>query len=108
MANSSSKGRALVVRQGFSPFGNKLVQAGYINSEQMQQALVESRKSGRPLTDVLEALTGKNLPPDLLRQYKKQQLFELKILFGVESLDPELSEIPTTQVSQLVCRWIGG
>ncbi|MGF1537436.1 MAG: GspE/PulE family protein [Elainellaceae cyanobacterium] len=102
MANSSSKGRALVVRQGFSPFGNKLVQAGYINSEQMQQALVESRKSGRPLTDVLEALTGKNLPPDLLRQYKKQQLFELKILFGVESLDPELSEIPTTQVGQLI------
>ncbi len=102
MANSSSQRRALVVRQDFSPFGNKLVQAGYIDSEQMQQALVESRKSGRPLTDVLETLTGKNLPPDLLRQYKKQQLFELKILFGVESLDPELSEIPTTQVSHLI------
>ncbi|MGF1512883.1 MAG: GspE/PulE family protein [Elainellaceae cyanobacterium] len=108
MANSSSQRRAssqrnaLVVRQDFSPFGNKLVQAGYIDSEQMQQALVESRKSGRPLTDVLETLTGKNLPPDLLRQYKKQQLFELKILFGVESLDPELSEIPTTHVGQLI------
>ncbi|MGB3613439.1 MAG: ATPase, T2SS/T4P/T4SS family [Elainellaceae cyanobacterium] len=101
MANSSQR-RALVVRQDFSPFGNKLVQAGYVDSEQMQQALVESRKSGRPLTDIIETLTGKNLPPELLRQYKKQQLFELKILFGVESLDPEINEIPTTQVSQLI------
>ncbi|MEO0410077.1 MAG: GspE/PulE family protein, partial [Cyanobacteria bacterium P01_A01_bin.135] len=100
MANSQR--RALVVRQDFSPFGNKLVQAGYVDSEQMQKALVESRKSGRPLTDIIEALTGQNLPPELLRQYKKQQLFELKILFGVESLDPELNEIPTTQVSQLI------
>ncbi|MGC8714182.1 MAG: GspE/PulE family protein, partial [Leptodesmis sp.] len=34
--------------------------------------------------------------------YKKQQLFELKILYGVESLDPEVSQIPTTQVSELI------
>lgn len=68
----------------------------------MKQALVESRKSGRSLLDVLEALTGQQLPPDLIRQYKKQQLFELKILYGVESLDPELSQIPTDNVGQLI------
>ncbi|MEB3356263.1 MAG: ATPase, T2SS/T4P/T4SS family [Synechococcales bacterium] len=101
MANPSQR-RALVVRHEFSPFGNKLVQTGYIDSDQMQQALVESRKSGRSLVDVLETLTGKSLPPDLLRQYKKQQLFELKILYGVESLDPELNDVPTTQISQLI------
>ena len=103
MSNSSSSPRrALVVQHNLSPFGNKLVQAGYVDSEQMQQALVESRKSGRSLTDVLEDLTGKSLSPDLIRQYKKQQLFELKILYGVESLDPEISEIPTNQISQLI------
>jgi type IV pilus assembly protein PilB len=102
MANSSSQRRALVVQNNFSPFGNKLVQSGYVNNEQMHQALVESRKTGRPLTDVLAGITGQQLPPDLLRQYKKQQLFELKILYGVESLDPEVSQIPTTHVSELI------
>jgi type IV pilus assembly protein PilB len=102
MANSSSQRRALVVQNNFSPFGNKLIQSGYVNNEQMQQALIESRKSGRSLTDVLASITGQQLPPDLLRQYKKQQLFELKILYGVESLDPEISQIPTHQVSDLI------
>ncbi|UIE36821.1 GspE/PulE family protein [Leptodesmis sichuanensis] len=102
MTNSSSQRRALVVQNNFSPFGNKLVQSGYVDSDQMQQALIESRKTGRPLLDVLESLTGQQLPPDLIRQYKKQQLFELKILYGVESLDPEVSQIPTTQVGELI------
>jgi len=101
MANSSSR-RALVVQNHFSPFSNKLVQAGIVNVEQMQQALVESRKTGRPLTDVLAMMTGQQLPPDLLRQYKKQQLFELKILYGVESLDPEISQINGNQLNQLI------
>ncbi|MGV2390728.1 MAG UNVERIFIED_CONTAM: hypothetical protein LVR29_28550 [Microcystis novacekii LVE1205-3] len=32
--------------QLLSPFGNKLVQSGYIGAEQMQQALVETREIG--------------------------------------------------------------
>jgi type IV pilus assembly protein PilB len=100
--SSSSQRRALVVQNNFSPFGNKLVQSGYVNTDQMQQALVESRKSGKPLLDVLESLTGQQLSPDLIRQYKKQQLFELKILYGVESLDPEVSQIPTNHVGELI------
>ena len=101
MANSSSR-RALVVQNNFSPFSNKLVQAGIVNAEQMQQALVESRKTGKPLTDILALITGQQLPPDLIRQYKKQQLFELKILYGVESLDPEISEINGQHLNQLI------
>ncbi len=102
MVNSFSQRRALVVKQNFSPFSNQLVQTGYANSEQMHQALVESRKQGRPLTDILQGITGKPLPPELLRQYKRQQLFELKILYGIETLDPDLQQIPTDQVSQLI------
>ncbi|MDI9640370.1 GspE/PulE family protein [Kamptonema cortianum] len=106
MTNSPSQRRvpstALIAANNLSPFGNKLVRSGYVNVDQMQQALVESRKSGRPLTQVLEALTGQQLPPDLVRQYKKQQLFELKILYGVDSLDPEISEIANDQVTELI------
>jgi type IV pilus assembly protein PilB len=102
MANPSSQRRALVAQNNFSPFGNKLIQSGYVNNDQMHQALVESRKTGRPLTDVLVNLTGQQLSPDLLRQYKRQQLFELKILYGVESLDPEINQIPTHEVGVLI------
>ena len=102
MTNSPSSRRALVLQRSFSPFGNKLIQTGYVDSEQMQKALAESRKTGQALTDVLEALTGQQLAPELLRQYKKQQLFELKILYGVESLDPELNDISAAQVGLLI------
>jgi type IV pilus assembly protein PilB len=68
----------------------------------MRQALIESRKSGRPLTEVLESISGRQLSPELLRQYKKQQLFELKILYGVEFLDPEISPVGNTTVANLI------
>ncbi len=102
MTNSSSSRKALVLQRGFSPFSNKLVQSGYVDTDQMQKALVESRKTGRLLTDVLESLTGQQLSPELLRQYKKQQLFELKILYGVESLDPEIERVSDTKVGNLI------
>jgi type IV pilus assembly protein PilB len=102
MTQSSRPSRAVALRNDFSPFGNKLISTGYVDNDQMQQALVETRKSGRPLTEILESMTGRQLSPDLLRQYKKQQLFELKVLYGVESLDPELSEINSHQVGQLI------
>ncbi|BAY36155.1 general secretion pathway protein E [Nostoc sp. NIES-2111] len=104
MTQSSPQRRstALTTRTEFSPFGTKLVQSGYVNTEQMRQALIESRKSGRPLTDVLESITGRQLSPEFLRQYKKQQLFELKILYGVESLDPEVNSVGNTMVGNLI------
>lgn len=92
----------IAVANNLSPFGNKLVQSGFIEKDDMEKALVESRKSKRSLTDVVEQLTGKQLSPDLVRQYKKQQLFELKILYGVDSLDPEINEIDTNQVNELI------
>jgi type IV pilus assembly protein PilB len=102
MTFSSKKTRAVALRNYFSPFGNKLVQSGYIGADQMQQALVETRKSGRSLVEILQKLTGRPLPPDLQRQYKKNQLFELKILYGVESLDPELSDVDGLEIARLI------
>ena len=102
MTNTSSARKALVLQKSFSPFSSKLIQAGFVDGSQMQQALVESRKTGRTLTDVLESMTGKALSPELLRQYKKQQLFELKILYGVESLDPEVESVSNEQITDLI------
>ncbi|HBE16145.1 MAG TPA: general secretion pathway protein GspE [Cyanobacteria bacterium UBA11149] len=86
----------------FPPFAKKLIQAGYIDAPQMEQALAESRKSNKPLLEVLESLTRKQIPPDLQRQYRKYQLFELKIIYSVEYLDPEISDISPCLVSELI------
>ncbi|WP_038016427.1 GspE/PulE family protein [Synechococcus sp. PCC 7335] len=102
MTNSLSPRKALVLQKSFSPFSSKLIQTGFVNGPQMQQALVESRKSGKALIEVIESIAGQQLSPELVRQYKTQQLFELKILYGVESLDPEIEEISESQVNQLI------
>ena len=105
MAYSSSKrNRAIALRNNLSPFGNQLVQKGFIDGDKMQKALAESRKTGNSLIDILESATGKQLPPDLLRQYKKHHLFELKVLFGVESVDPEIEteKFSINQMGELI------
>lgn len=99
---TSSSRRALVSVSNLSPFGNKLVEAGYVSPDNMEKALTESRKTGVPLTKVIEGLIGQPLPPEMVRQYRKQQLFELKILYGVESLDPELTDVDESQVAELI------
>jgi type IV pilus assembly protein PilB len=102
-SNSSKERRALVTLQSnFSPFGNKLIQAGYVDRHQMQKAQSESRQSGKPLLSILEEITGKPVSPELQRQYKKQQLFELKVLHGIEVVDPELEQISAEQVAYLM------
>jgi type IV pilus assembly protein PilB len=101
-SSSSKRTRAVALRNYFSPFGNKLIQAGYAVPEQMQQALAETRKSGRSLVEVLQSITGRELPPELVRQYKKHHLFELKILYGVDCLDPEIDSPAQNEMADLV------
>lgn len=94
--------RALAVQGNLSPFGNKVVQSGLISPDDMQKALVQSRQKGMPLVEAIEALTGKSLPPALVREYKVHQLFELKILYGVESLDPEINPVTNNEMAELI------
>lgn len=95
--------RALVTRQaGASPIVKDIIKAGVADREQIAKALQVSRQEGRPLPDVLQEITGNALPAELVRQYKRQQLFELKVLYGVESLDPELNPISFSQIKELV------
>ncbi|MFM6309636.1 MAG: GspE/PulE family protein, partial [Dolichospermum sp.] len=101
-SSPQERSTALTPRTEFSGFGSKLIQSGYVNDEQMKRAVVESRKSGRQLTEVLESITGRQLSPELSREYRKQNLFELKILYGVEPLDLEVQEIEIKQIGNLI------
>jgi type IV pilus assembly protein PilB len=98
----SNRTRALAIRNDFSPFGNKLIAAGYVDRDQMEQALVATRQTGRPLLQVLEEMTGRQLTPELARQYKTHHLFELKILYGVDSIDPEVHPVASNQMAELI------
>ncbi|OBQ35642.1 MAG: general secretion pathway protein GspE [Anabaena sp. CRKS33] len=101
-SSPQERSTALTPRTEFSAFGSKLIQSGYVNNEQMRRAVIESRKSGRQLTEVLESITGRQLSPEFSREYRKQNLFELKILYGVETLDLEVQEIEIKQISSLI------
>ncbi|MEG4323043.1 MULTISPECIES: GspE/PulE family protein [unclassified Microcoleus] len=106
MTNTSQgfRSTSLVAVSTFTPALNKMIQSGYVNGDQLKQAQIESRKSGKRLTEVLEALTGQPLPPELLRLYKKQQMFERKIVYGVEAYDPEMSEMSNEQLGVMLDR----
>jgi len=94
--------RALVPLNTLFPLAKKMVQLSHVSSEELRKALAESRKSGRPLPQVIEELTGEALPAEVVRQYRRQKLFGLKIFHGVESLDLELNGIDHTQVATLI------
>ncbi|WP_013322266.1 GspE/PulE family protein [Gloeothece verrucosa] len=84
------------------PFANKLIQSGYINLPQIQQALIEKKKTGRSLLEILQEVTGKPLPPEFVRQHKKDHLFNLKILYGIDVFDPETYSFEWKQVEELI------
>ncbi|MFB6276454.1 MAG: GspE/PulE family protein [Halothece sp.] len=104
--SSSAKKRrnALTTLRDSSPFGNKLIQAGYADSKQIEQARkeVSETEGKRSFTEALTSITGKELPPELYRQYKKHHLFELKIYYGVESLDPEVTDLEEYPIKELI------
>jgi type IV pilus assembly protein PilB len=94
--------RAVALRNNFSPFGNKLIEAGYLSREQLQQAMLEISQSGQLLTNVVASITGNTLPPDLIRQYKKIYLFELKIIYGLEFIDLDVDSVNENDLMALL------
>ena len=107
MAQNSSvnkRRRALTTLRDSSPFGNKLIQAGYANSQQIESARqqVSQTEGKQTFTEAITSVTGKELPPELYREYKKHHLFELKIYYGVESLDTEVTNLEDYPVKELI------
>ncbi len=83
-------------------FAEELIQSGFTR-EQIQQALTATRRSGRPLSEMIESITGHQFPEDLLRQSQQQWFFELQILYGIKTLDPEKFDSTTfSQTKEII------
>ena len=98
------KHKALVAQNSLLPMAqitSKLVEAEIVTKDQVKQALAIHKKTGRSVVSILEGM-GLTIPPEVARQYKIQQLFELKVLYGVESVDLELDQIRFDDVAYLI------
>jgi type IV pilus assembly protein PilB len=100
--------RALATRSAITPFREKLARLSIVTDDDYQRALEERKsshdRSGRSLVEILEEITGQNLPPELVQEYKAQQLVELQLLYGIESFDvhKESSLYEVSQVKQII------
>jgi type IV pilus assembly protein PilB len=82
--------KALAKRGGRTPFESRLIQAGHATSDQFDRAVKDSQEQNVPFISVLEQILGQQLAPDITRYYKRQQLFELRVLYGIEPIDPDV------------------
>ncbi|MFQ3679213.1 MAG: GspE/PulE family protein [Pseudanabaenaceae cyanobacterium] len=82
--------RALVLKGGSTPFATRIFQEGHASPEQFERAVKMSQEEDLPLLAALEKVIDRTLPPDIQRYYKRLQLFELKVAFGLEATDPGL------------------
>ncbi|MFN6068284.1 MAG: type II/IV secretion system protein, partial [Pseudanabaena sp.] len=98
-AASRNRTKALAKRGGRTPFESKLIQAGHATSDQFDRAVKDSQEQNVPFLNALEQILGQQLAPDVTRYYKRQQLFELRVLYGIEPIDPDVEvdkfDIPT-------------
>lgn len=86
--------KALVISQtSISPIGRQLKQLGLVNDKQIQEAYKTQKETGKALTTIIRDMIGQDLPPELERAYKKQLLFERKIVYGVPYLDIDLQPV---------------
>ncbi len=84
--------RELTLRGGRTPFETKLINEGIATAEQYDQAIKLSKEEGTPFIAALESIINNPLPPDVARYYKSMQLFELRVLYGIETIDPVIEE----------------
>ncbi len=104
---SSAASKALAIANAsITPFGRKLKELGFADDKQIQDiqnALKGDREgSSKALAQVVKEIVGKEIPPDLERAYKKQQLFELKIIYGIPSLDIDLEPVEISEMIGLI------
>jgi type IV pilus assembly protein PilB len=103
----SSVSKALAIANAsITPFGRKLKELGFADDKQIQDiqnALKADREGGsKVLALAVKNIVGKELTPDLERAYKRQQLFELKVIYGIPSLDTDLEPVDLAEMSELI------
>jgi type IV pilus assembly protein PilB len=100
----ANRNNALAIRSGRTPFEAKLIADGQATQEQFDQARKKSQESGIPLISTLEEIIGQSLSPGIVRFYKQVNLFELKVLYGLDSIDPaiEIEKFNPAKLSDLI------
>ena len=98
------RSNALSIRGGRTPFEAKLISEGQATKEQFDQARQKSQESHISLVAAIEEITGQSLSPSVVRYYKQVNLFELKILFGIDTVDPviEVEKFNPARLSELI------
>jgi type IV pilus assembly protein PilB len=95
-----------IANASITPFGRKLKELGFADDKQIQDiqnALKADREGGsKVLALAVKNIVGKELTPDLERAYKRQQLFELKVIYGIPSLDTDLEPVDLAEMSELI------
>lgn len=104
-AGAASKALA-IANVSITPFGRKLKELGFADDKQIQDiqnALKADREGGsKALALVVKEIVGKEITPDLERAYKRQQLFELKIIYGIPPLDIDLEPVEISEMIGLI------
>ncbi|HIK19472.1 MAG TPA: type II/IV secretion system protein [Synechococcus sp. M44_DOE_062] len=95
-----------IANVSITPFGRKLKELGFADDKQIQDiqnALKADREgNSKALALVVKDIVGKEITPDLERAYKRQQLFELKIIYGIPSLDIDLEPVEISEMIGLI------
>ncbi|MEN9231267.1 MAG: GspE/PulE family protein [Thermostichus sp. DG02_5_bins_236] len=103
--SASSKAIA-IANASITPFGRKLKELGLANDAQIQEIQKafkgERDGNGKALALIVKEIVGKDISPDLERAYKRQQLFELKIIYGIPSLDLDLEPVEISEITPLI------
>ncbi|MEN9219554.1 MAG: hypothetical protein Q6K08_01980, partial [Thermostichales cyanobacterium GMQP_bins_62] len=84
------------------PLSREIVQRKILSPSQMLDVYKLRKETGKALSTIIREMTGSDLPPDLERLYKRQELFELKVIYGVASLDLDTEEVDV----QAALQWI--
>ncbi|MEN9224564.1 MAG: GspE/PulE family protein [Thermostichus sp. HHBFW_bins_43] len=104
---STAASKALAIANAsITPFGRKLKELGLANDVQIQKIQdafkAEREGNGKALALIVKDIVGKDIPPDLERAYKRQQLFELKVIYGIPSLDVDLDQVEIPEITALI------
>ncbi len=104
--NTAASKALAIANASITPFGRKLKELGLANDAQIQEiqnAFKGEREGhGKALALIVKDIVGKEITPDLERAYKRQQLFELKIIYGIPSLDLDLEQVEITEITALI------
>jgi type IV pilus assembly protein PilB len=104
-ARTVANTKALATRGGRTPFESKLINEGLVTPDQFSRAIEESYKHDISILEALErTIIGRELAPNITRFFKKMNLLELSILYGIEAIDPEVEpdKFDTAAISRLI------